>query len=63
MGGVYGYVGISDGERTEIVQRREIGGVGRQLQDDPAEGDSVAERAPQHGWVQEQGQRTPEVVE
>ena len=33
------------------------------MEDDQAEGDAVAECAPHHGWVEEEGQQAPEVVE
>ena len=58
-----GDVDVADGEFAEVVQGRQVGRVGGRLEDDPAQGDAVAECAPHHGWVEEEGQRAPEVVE
>ena len=52
-GMLYRYVDVSDSQGAEAVQRWKVGGICRQLQDNPAESDAVAERAPRHGWVQE----------
>ena len=58
-----GDVDVAVGEFAEVVQGRQVGRVGGLLKDDPAEGDALAECARHHGWVEEEGQQAPEVVE